>query len=635
MEKHNEKYLKYLILLLEKDFLSHPGYKNQKVLFELLYRLKNSTNLIKDIYLLSKIKSFELISAYLIFVLKKSGEKQINFDNLVENINEDKKFLKKELVNHFLKISSEEIIGEPVTKEFDFQEEYPAVNNIYESENNIETLENELSEKKDIIDKNDESKIEIDKNKEMDYEKNKAVHFKEELELIQTKEELLKENIFGIPGSKDEINKPVEENIKNEEIKPEEVFDIPEKKLSDYPEVMETKKEKDNDLDLEKENKKITVKKIREFFHFKKHKVVKEKEQAFSEEENEKLVEINKTKIIMPLSEEEQKIRKILIEPPDEDYTDYNKTFDETDEIKKTENITVTEREENKIFSEYEKILREKNLIIAEGLNKIKEVKDKEKLIENEFKDVIENIIDECEYMENYSREMTFEVITNIYSTIKLSLRQVKEKNYKPDNELIELFINAIILIQKLVSGDDFSEYENTVAQIEMRQKELIKEKEKKERAEKIKKEKKEVEKKLDEKYSDSNERKKLLLLKSKILSVEDIFKSLETIKGEFQTYEAHRLLSKSFPDFKTIVKLSNELKIENMAQLSEASYIFIKYVQNYRIDPFGTDVKEIINYIIVNFKLLFLGKTSKDIEIFISYLNNPDKIFTEKNNNK
>ena len=68
------------------------------------------------------------------------------------------------------------------------------------------------------------------------------------------------------------------------------------------------------------------------------------------------------------------------------------------------------------------------------------------------------------------------------------------------------------------------------------------------------------------------------------------------------------------------------------MAQLSEASYIFIKYIQNYRIDPFGSDVKEILNYIIVNFKLLFLGKTSEDIEVFISYLNNPDKIFTEKN---
>ena len=193
-----------------------------------------------------------------------------------------------------------------------------------------------------------------------------------------------------------------------------------------------------------------------------------------------------------PQEEEEKQVKKIFIEPANEDYSDYNKTFYEEEETREKEDLSETEKAENEIFNEYEKILRERNLIIAEALNKIKDLDISESSAETteKVKEIIENILPDCEYMENYSREMTFEVITNIYSTIKLSLRKLIEKTYKPDEELTDLFINAVILIQKLVSGDDYTGYENTVAQIEARQKELISEKEKKERTERLKKEK-------------------------------------------------------------------------------------------------------------------------------------------------
>jgi hypothetical protein len=48
-------------------------------------------------------------------------------------------------------------------------------------------------------------------------------------------------------------------------------------------------------------------------------------------------------------------------------------------------------------------------------------------------------------------------------------------------------------------------------------------------------------------------------------------------------------------------------------------------------MNPFSEEIKEVLKYIIVNFKLLFLGKPTKDLEVFISYLNNPEKIFTQK----
>ncbi len=46
-------------------------------------------------------------------------------------------------------------------------------------------------------------------------------------------------------------------------------------------------------------------------------------------------------------------------------------------------------------------------------------------------------------------------------------------------------------------------------------------------------------------------------------------------------------------------------------------------------MDPLSKEIKEILNYIIINLKLLFLDKKSKDLDLFISYLNNPEKIFS------
>lgn len=661
MEKKHETYLKYLISVIEKDLSSHTVYADRKDLFNFLEKLKNSGNILKDIYILSRIKNLENLSAYLLFILKKSSEKQINFDNLLENIEEDQEFLKTEFINQFLKTPfidshSRESGNPPVLKEKTFIQEEPAEQEHLDSVITNETLEKEFLESK-TTDLSSTSRISREESNEIktteeyldettpEEDTGEITHeeddikprIAESLELIPQQEDLKKEKIFEPPAQK-VIEETDEEKYSETEPEPGELYEIPEQKISEDTIMPEIQDEIQNYKNPSKENKKSTAEKFIEFFHFRKQKETPDNEELNFDREPEEYTKIVKSAKEPDAAKEENKqVKKIFIEPTNEDYSDYNKTFYKQEEKAVAAELSEAETADNIIFNEYEKILRERNLVIAEGLNKIKDINDAEKSTEisDEEKEIIENIIADCEYMENYSREMTFEVITNIYSTIKLSLKNVQEKNIKPDTELTELFVDAVILIQKLVSGDDYTGYENTVASIETRQKKLIAEKEKKERAEKLKKEKEEVEKKLEEKYSDTKDRKKLLLLKNKILSVEDIFKTLDTLNGEFLTYEAHRLLSKTFPDFKHIVAISNELGIENMAQLSEASYIFIKYVQNYRIDPFGSDVKEILNYIIVNFKLLFLGKTSKDIEVFISYLNNPDKIFTEKNNSK
>ena len=71
------------------------------------------------------------------------------------------------------------------------------------------------------------------------------------------------------------------------------------------------------------------------------------------------------------------------------------------------------------------------------------------------------------------------------------------------------------------------------------------------------------------------------------------------------------------------------------MGQLSEASYIFLKFLQNYRINPATDESKEIFGYIIHNMKSIIMNKTVEDLDLFISYLNDPVKIFSKKNKKK
>ena len=69
---------------------------------------------------------------------------------------------------------------------------------------------------------------------------------------------------------------------------------------------------------------------------------------------------------------------------------------------------------------------------------------------------------------------------------------------------------------------------------------------------------------------------------------------------------------------------------MKKLMQMSESGYIFVKFLQNYRINPVTIETKEIFGYIIYNLKALVIGKPVDDIDLFISYLNDPVKIFSK-----
>jgi len=649
------EYFRFIIGRIENEMSVFTGDDEFHKKMYLLKSLKSSTNLLEDIFLISKVKKLELLATYLIFILKKIEENQITFENLVENFEIDKEFIKRELSSQ-IKITSEKPAA-PVENIKPHKPIYP--DEVFQKE----TLQDEFLSSQEL---KKEEELPVDEpilSEDISEEEN-IISEISNLELISQKEKLdneLEREVFSIPKNEKEenikineipsiesnreeaeiseienINPEVKDMDLNSSIEPDNIIPELEKKEYIPPEDMIPSKEENS----EEEHIKIkpmkfplkeSVNKIKKLFK-KSEKEEAEISPIKKPKEEEIISEVNNEIPPEPVKIEKQdepkEIKRIHINPITEQY----KVPQEKDKSLLPDESKKTTSPEEIEFSKYENEVKQTNKLIRGELDSLL----------REFKgETILSIIESSSYMAEYSERMSFELIAEIYNTISIYFDYINkpESNQlvvldKNINNNIKLFLKSLIFIEKFVGGDDYEGSESLIKEIETIKGVILAIKTEKERLEKLQKEKEELEKQLGEKFSDTEQRKKLLELKNDILEVESIFKSIDSIKGEFQTYEAFRILSQTYSIFKDIVIVSNLLEINKMASLSESSYIFLKYIQNYRMNPFSEEIKEVLKYIIVNFKLLFLGKPVKDLDVFISYLNNPEKIFTQKEEN-
>lgn len=649
------EYFRFIIGRIENEMSVLTGDDEFHKKMYLLKSLKSSTNLLEDIFLISKVKKLELLATYLLFILKKIEEKQITFENLVENFEIDKEFIKRELSSQ-IKITPEKPAA-PVENIKPHKPIYP--DEVFQKE----TLQDEFLSSQELK-KEEESLVDEPILSEDISEEENNISEISNLELISQKEKLdneLEREVFSIPKNEKEENikineiPSIESNREEEEISEIENINsevkamdlnpsiepdniIPELEKKEYipPEDMIPSKEENSEEEYIKIKPmkfplKESVNKIKKLFK------KSEKEEAeispIKKPKEEKIIsEVNNEIPPEPVKIEKQdelkEIKRIHINPITEQY----KVPQERDKSLLPDESKKTTSPEEIEFSKYESEVKQTNKLIRGELDSLL----------REFKsETILSIIESSSYMAEYSKRMSFELIAEIYNTISIYFDYINtpESNQpvvldEKINNNIKLFLKSLIFIEKFVGGDDYEGSESLIKEIETIKDAILAIKTEKERLEKLHKEKEELEKQLGEKFSDTEQRKKLLELKNDILEVESIFKSIDSIKGEFQTYEAFRILSQTYSVFKDIVIVSNLLEINKMASLSESSYIFLKYIQNYRMNPFSEEIKEVLKYIIVNFKLLFLGKPVKDLDVFISYLNNPEKIFTQKEEN-
>lgn len=586
-----QEYFRFVLNSLERELRLSKYNIDEKKVFNLINYIKNSDNILLDIYTLTKIKGLDRFARYLSFVYKKASTEKINFDNLYNNFCSDRDYIKSELIAFYgmTKPGPKRVKKtEPKEKK---KEEF--------STPKEELTEIKPSKDKFKIQKHDnelvtEEFIESDINEisETPYRFSGSEGIKKNyLELINTsKEEKGDEKVFELPDTNTKIK--ISGKIKKE-------TPIPEKK---------SKKEKKRDEKQETLSSAFSLDDI----------TGKPEENLTDKKTTDIPIEIPKEPSI-----DIKAIEIIEEEKPVEIITQNEKQPGE----EKTDDEVLT-KQINTEYTIYESELTTRNAQLDTDFDELQILITK-KSKDTETKDNLYlKIIENATFMEEYSARMSFEVITNIYGIIKLAFFTATEESTDISKGYIPVFKDAIMLIESLVKGIDFSNQKKVIKGIEKIKTDIIEDKQQKESIRKIKKDKKELEKHLSQKYSDTTQIEKLILLKQYILEVENIFNSLDTIKGDYVSYEAVRRLSTTFIRFKEMVNISKILNIKKLAQLAESSYVFVKFIQNYRLNPFEAEIKEIFGYIVYNFKLIYLDKPTKELDLFISYLNDPVKIF-------
>jgi hypothetical protein len=617
-EKIKTDYLKFIFHKANTDLTRYSISRQDKELVNKLFeRIISSDNLPRDLYILSHTKELSNIGKYFIFILKKMEDRVINFDNLSQNLKTDLEFIENEILNY---------LSNPKLREItEFKNENEPGENVerYTSKSNLRSEErsNQISE---------ESIEEVSEDEGT--EEKEITNFKKSyLELIQS-DETNDENVYELPNT-DAGKVPEESDL---------VFELP---------VIESGKAEETIIEDEKISESVSGEEGDSFLI--KGEAPEEASEGGEEEPSEKSlfdaeIEISgNTEEELPLKNyednqipEDEKIQ--LSEEIQEEISSYeseHKNSDSEKSIFEEEQETQQEAEEEPqasvFFLEYETEVTERNEYLNKEFERMIDPLNGQQQPDEEREGIIRNILETSRRLEGISRKMSLEIISNIYQTIIFSFEKISEGKYDITQSTLNLFKNGLSLVISLIRGDDYFGYKDILKSIENIRNALMEEKEKRELYLRQKQEKLESERKISQKYPEESQRIKIISIKQLIKETETNFNNLENISGEYQIYEALRSLSGNLNNFKDIVKLSKELNMKKMVQLSEASYIFTKFLQNYRINPVTIEIKEIFGYIIYNLKSLIVDKEVKDVDLFISYLNDPVKIFSKTDKKK
>lgn len=564
------EYLNFIFNKIKIDLAKYKISTSDKNLINSLFqKLIHSDNLLQELYILSHINDFKNMGKYFIFILKKVEDNVISFENLSQNIDADTEFIENEILNY---------LSNPKLRE-NIQSTYE---DCYYLENESSTTESYPD--KDSIKDSDDIEYPEDDKEIMSFKKNY-------LELIQSESNEENNIAYALPTME---NRPGDiKSLNQNELMEEDIEAVIEGQQTELEDKASHEETKDISEAQEKGDDGESTDEIRSKIELSQE--IKDELNIFAEQQEKKIRDRKS------IAEEDPAESEIMQQAP-----------------------------ANIIFLEYENEIKEKNLLLHSHFDQmIDQLKNRSANNEERYS-LIKEIINASTHLENESRKMSLEVISNIYQTVTLSFEKISDGKYDISESTLNLFKNGLSLVISLVKGDDYFGYKDILKSIENIRNVLLDEREKRESYLKKLVEKQEYERQLNTKYPDNIQRVKVTMIKRLVRDTEVKFNSLDLISGEYQIYEALRSLSASLNNFKEIVKLAKELGMHKLIQLAESSYVFVKFLQNYRINPVTIETKEIFGYIIYNFKLLVVGKTVEDIDLFISYLNDPVKIFSK-----
>ncbi|MEO8665372.1 MAG: hypothetical protein ABI462_07735 [Ignavibacteria bacterium] len=606
-------YLKYLFHRTLAD-LSRFNINRQdsELINKLFNKLSHSENILIELYMLSNVRNFRSIGNYLVFIYKKMEDNVINFDNLSQNLNTDSEFIENEILNY---LSNPKLTGKVDSFKDEEKIDHKDVRDSQSAKEEEPVSTHELT---DVVDEEIEEDDDILKFK------------KNYLELIQSEDDN-SEIVFDLPTVQKQDEEIIPGTVFPEETEDEQAMELPVSSGIDQEEVnsgegvIDIEENDDAELFIKEETTDQTDFELKN-----------------DPEDSEEIIIIGKEDEIEIVNTEETTDRDVQQETEVQDKIPFSEEIQEELNLFKESEDNIEEADDtveeilaelpptNESFIGYENEIMDRNIILNHELDKMTEFIISRNTDEEERIQIINNIMDTAAYLENISRKMSLEIISNIYQTITLSFEKISDGKYDLSESTLNLFKNGLSLVLSLIKGDDYFGYKDILKSIENIRNSLIEEKERREKYLKRLKEKLDDENNLRSNYPDNSRHEKRKLLKKLIKDSESNFNQLDKITGEYQIYEALRSLSGNLNNFKDIVKLSKDLEMKKLVQLAEASYIFTKFLQNYRINPVTTETKEIFGYIIYNLKLLAMEKPAEDINLFISYLNDPVKIFSK-----
>ncbi len=583
-------------------------YNSNPQLKKLLENIIAYDDFFKITFIVGRTAGLEIIFKYLLYISDKIDKSQVTIFNLKDNFEYDVNNLKKICSRVNIKQpASPEVI--PETENAEVQESI--VQKDIVKEDAKDTIKIDVTENEDIPESKEDKSAEYS---ESDEEAEKESD--EGMTLVEKSAQQSGEEMFEL----DSINKSVESEEETEE----------------QPAVITPEESKQEDKDEYETDDIILETEAGGDSEFEEH----------DDEESEETAEAAEMDLAFEVRKPEYTEEPYREEPAAGTASEIYSRF----ENKYYEEIKILE----KLFSNIERDIQNKKI----------------KITDERTAKCFSEIIAISSGLSNIAKELSFDIISNIFYTINLFFTKSLKKDSALSIKNIKLLNESLIVVNVLIKGGNYLNYQEIVDNLDKLKAELEKPEQPSEtpkierKSEKEDKQKERIDEKTEEEkilkknvieeirqVHETEEKQEQLAeqlkrpervtgdsesitfkMKYLVKEFEKQFAALENMKGEYMKFDALEKIDELNYYLRMIAKISSAVKLYDILKLAEVSYVFLKYLKDYRMDLFDAEIKQIINYIIFTFKMLLTDRKPEDFNILVQYLNNPVKIFADSN---
>jgi hypothetical protein len=618
----------YINFVLYTVMRGGQDFRHNERIKRIVEKIRATDDVMKITYLVGKTAGLELLFKYLLYISDKIDKSQITVFNLKDNFDHDVHNLvkvfgkiveyKSESVNK--KIESIEIPDEKT------EEEKPDEKIKEKDTIKIDTTgSDEIVTTEEILDSAEE---------EIPEDENAPA-----LTLIEnTGDGKTEAEVFELS----EINEDIETTVTDET--EEQKQDL--KSESEQEEISEEETADKEEIVIEDESENEPVDDVFELENLEEEVVTANWTEETSNAEDKVLEDSGESENVPNI---EIEVRKPL------------RDYEETGEIVKEESVTneAYYKFESKFFEEV-KILEKLFLTVEKECNSAAGAK-----LSGKYLQCLTEIIEITSELSNLSHQLSFDLIADIFLTMNLYFTKAISSPEIIVSERIRLLGSSLSLVNSLIKGEDYLNYDVIVDKIEVLKNELMRPAEKSKEIEGVV-EKQEItiedvltleeqqveagnvsgqellqdelqEGLIEQPASRETHRIKQADLDSVnfkmrylIKEFEKSFQSIGSMKGEYKKFDALDKVDELNNALRLIAKISGGVKMKDVLKLAEVAYVFLKYLKDYRMNLLDPEIQQIIKYIIFTFKMLLTDRKPEDFNVLVQYLNNPVKIFTD-----